>query len=77
MDVENSLELPPKLQHRITIRCSDFTLRNKTLSPKKRKKKQQLLKQALEKPRDYVFIVALFKTAKGGNNPIFKGQKKG
>ena len=73
MDVENSLELPPKLQHRITIRCSDFTLRNKTPSPKKRK--EQLLKQALEKPRDYVFIVALLKTAKGGNNPIFKGQK--
>ena len=44
---------------------------------KKEKKKTQLLKQALEKPRDYVFIVALFKTAKGGNNPIFKGQKKG
>ena len=45
--------------------------------PPKKEKKKQLLKQALGKPRDYVFIVALFKTAKGGNNPIFRGQKKG
>ena len=75
MDVENGLELPPKLQHRITARCSDSTLRNKTPSPQKKKKKTTF-KAGIRKTQGLCIHSSIIQNSQRGKKTNFQGTEE-